>query len=80
MAGAACAKVIIDQGYALQRATSCLSATLLLRAPDAYPTEEQEQEFVSAANHVAEVAAKIQAAVAGNALGSTPPHPGHLGS
>ena len=67
MAGAACAKAIIDKGNAVTQVTGCMNATILLSAPRVYPTEDMEAEFVAAADRFAAVANKIEKAVSGAA-------------
>ena len=64
MAGAACAKAIIDKTGAVAQVTTCMNATILLSQPRAYPTEEMEAEYTAVADHLAAVAAKIEKAVA----------------
>lgn len=61
MGGLPCAKTIIDQRNAVVQAMDCMSASILLAAPNgSYPSDQMEDEFVAAAQNLAEVAAKIE--------------------
>lgn len=61
MGGLPCAKTIIDQRNAVVQVMDCMSASILLNAPNGTtPTEEMEDEFVKAANALAMVAVKIE--------------------
>lgn len=63
MGGVACAKTIIDQGNAVTQQLGCMNATIQLAAsgaPQRYPSEELETEFVEAANAFAKVCSKVE--------------------
>lgn len=62
--GLPCSKTIIDQRNALVQQLDCMCASILLAAPSGvYPSKEQEEEFITAANALAEVASKIEESV-----------------
>ncbi len=60
MGGLPCAKAVIDNGYGVTQALSCMSASILLNASHTQPTEKQLDEFIARANHLISYAAKIQ--------------------
>lgn len=60
MGGLPCAKAVIDNGYAVTQKLNCMSASIMLNASHTQPTDEQMDEFIARANHLAEYAAKVQ--------------------
>lgn len=65
MGGLPCAKQVLDQRAALNRALDCMSNSILLNADATQPTEDQLDAFVAKANDLATLASKIQAHVEG---------------
>ena len=65
MGGLPCAKAVLDQRAALDRALACMSNSILLNADSTQPTEEMLDTFTGKANDLATLASKIQAYVEG---------------
>lgn len=61
MSGLPCAKTIIDNGAAVQRSISCMSATVNLAATvGRFPSEQMESKFINGANQFALLCAEIE--------------------
>lgn len=64
MGGLPCAKEVIDNRNHLNAATGCMVATILLH-PDNPPTYDERDEWIAAAEKLAQVAAKIEKRIGG---------------